>query len=85
MTNETGSVQLMKRETIRQLAHKLKQAGVDKETGVTLSLMVRRPGGADQLMNWMEQNPRAPLEALYDKAREIQNATKMDDHRNAAS
>ena len=85
MTTEAGSVQLMKRETILQLAHELKQAGVDKETGVTLSLMVRRSGGAEQLMDWMERNPQAPLEALYNKAWEIQNATKPDEHRNTAS
>ena len=75
---------MTKNETIRQLAQKLKLAGVDKETRVTLSLMVRRPGGAEQLIDWMAQNPKAPLESLYDKVREIHNATKMDEHRNTA-
>ena len=73
---------MMKHETIQQLARKLKQAGVDKETGVTLSLMVRRPGGAEQLMEWMEQNPAAPLQSLYDKAREIHSATRQTEHKN---
>ena len=70
----------MKNETIRQLARMLKQAGLDKESGVTLSLMVRRPGGAERLMDWMSQNPNAAHEKLFAKAREIHKATMAQEH-----
>ena len=72
---------MTKQETIRKLAHKLKQAGVDKETGVTLSLMVRRPRGAEQLMAWIEQNPKAAHEEIFDKAREIHKATMTEERK----
>ena len=70
------------RDTIRELAHMLRLAGVDKETGITLSLMVRRPGGAEQLMDWMEMNPTASEADICDKAREIHEATRTGE-RNA--
>ena len=64
------------RDTIRELAHMLRLAGVDKETGITLSLMVRRPGGAEQLVEWLEMNPTASIEEICDKAREIHESTR---------
>lgn len=68
------------KDTIRELAHMLRLAGIDKEDGITLSLMVRRPGGAEQLMDWMEMNPEASVEKIYEKAREIHRATRTAEH-----
>lgn len=64
-----------KKATIRTLMQALKRAGMDGESAVTISLMVRRPGGAEQLMNWMSQNPKATHEEIFDKTREIHKIT----------
>ena len=58
-------------ETIKRLAYALKDAGVDKDTGVTISLRLRKPGKAELLLAWLEQNPTSTPEEICQKSREI--------------
>ena len=59
------------RETIRALAHSLRIAGVDQNTGLNVSLRLRRPGKAEQMIAWIEQNPEATPEKICEKSREL--------------
>ena len=68
-----------KRDTIRALAHCLKLAGVDKTTALNISLRVRRPGGAEQMMAWIEQNPNATVGEICEKSSEIHEATMAEE------
>ena len=62
---------MKKEDTITRLARSLKVAGVDKETGITISLRLRRPGKAEQLIEWLEQNPSVTPEEICKKSREL--------------
>ena len=72
-------------EIIKRLAYALKDAGVDKDTGVNISLRLRKPGKAEQLLEWMEQNKTATPEEICQKSREIakhslEEALEQDEH-----
>lgn len=68
-----------KQDTIRALAQCLKLAGVDKTTALNISLRVRRLGGAEQMMAWIEQNPGATPSEICVKSREIHRATMAEE------
>ncbi len=68
-----------KKDTIQELAHSLKLAGVDRDTALTISLRVRHPDGAEQLMAWIEQNPEATPIEICVKSREIHRATMAEE------
>jgi len=70
-----------KRNTISELVHKLRLAGIDMETGITISLMLNQPGEAEQLMAWMDLNPEATVEDIGDKTLEIHKATADEEER----
>ncbi len=56
------------RQQIRRLALALKERGVDKESGVIISLQVRNGDKRDRLMSWMRENSSATPEEIMDKA-----------------
>ena len=58
-------------DVITQLGRRLKAAGVDLETALTISLRVRRPGGAEQMIEWLDKNPGATLYEICVKSDEI--------------
>ena len=58
------------RETVSRLAQLMKAAGVDRDTALNISLRLRHPGLADQLIDWMEKNKATPVE-ICEKALEI--------------
>ena len=59
---------------ITELAKKLKMAGVDKETGITVSLRLRKPGKAEAMIDWLEKNRTATPEEICRKSRELAKA-----------
>ena len=56
------------RQEIRKLAKALKARNVNEQTGVIISLQVRKDGKRDRLMRWMEENPDATADEIEDKA-----------------
>ena len=72
-----------KRKTIRALAHYLKLAGVDRDTALNISLRVRRPGGAERMMAWMDLHPEATVDEICDKSGEIHKATMAEERAKA--
>ena len=65
------------RETIRELAHYLKTANVDKDTAVNISLRVRKFGQAERMIAWLKQNKTATVEEICAKSREIHREGNM--------
>lgn len=57
------------RQEIRKLARALKARGVDKDSGVIISLQVRKDGKRDRLLQWMADNPEATPSEIMEKAR----------------
>ena len=57
-------------DTITSLFRHLKAAGVDGETALTISLRLRKPGKAEQMVKWLEQHKATPKE-ICEKSREI--------------
>lgn len=60
-----------KEETITRLAQLLKAADVDRDTALTVSLRLRKPGKAEQMIEWLEQNKVVTPEEICAKSREI--------------
>lgn len=61
----------MSMDPIIELGRKLKEARVDRETAVSISLMVREGDRRKQLMAWMEENPQATPAEICKKARAL--------------
>ena len=61
----------MSMDPIIELRRKLKEARVDRETAVSISLMVREGDRRKQLMAWMEENPQATPTEICKKARAL--------------
>ena len=61
----------MSMDPIIELGRKLKEARVDRETAVSISLMVREGDRREQLMAWMEENPQANPAEICKKARAL--------------
>ena len=58
-------------DTITRLARALKAADVDYDTALNISLRLRRPGKAEKLISWLEENKTATPEEISDKSAEI--------------
>ena len=64
-------------ETIKRLAQLLKDAGVDYDTAFITSLRLRRPGKAEQMIEWLERNRSATVEEICEKREEIARITGL--------
>lgn len=65
---------MKKEETITTLARKLKEAGVDRDTALNVSLRLRNPGKAEKMIEWLVQNKTATPMEISDKSAEIARA-----------
>jgi hypothetical protein len=50
--------------TIMKLARLLKSAGVDRDTALNISLRLRAPGKAEQMIEWLEAHKTATPEDI---------------------
>ena len=67
---------------IGELARLLKLAGVDKETALNISLMVRTQRNNRKMVAWMEANQEATAHEICKTAREINQGGDDADEQN---
>lgn len=58
-------------KTIYKLGTLLKEAGMEQEDALTVSLIVSRPGRAQKLIEWLEAHPKATHEEIGSKALDL--------------
>ena len=58
-------------QQISALAKKLKERGVDQQSGLIISLEMRKGNKRARLMQWMEDNPEATAEEIMEKSSEL--------------
>ena len=58
-------------ETIERLARLLKDAGIDYHTALITSLLLRHPGKAELMIEWLEKHKTATIEEIIKKRNEL--------------
>lgn len=61
----------MNEDTITRLARALKAVDVDRGTALNISLRLRKPGKAEEMISWLEQNKTATPEEICLRSRAI--------------
>ena len=69
-------------EMIGELAKLLKMTGVDKETALNVSLMVRTQRNNRKMVAWMEANKEATVHEICKTAREINQGSDDAEEQN---
>ena len=59
-------------KTIYKLGTLLKEAGMDREDAMTVSLIVSRPRRAQKLIEWLKEHPKATHEEIGSKSLDLE-------------
>lgn len=63
--------------TITKLAQLLKTAGVDKDTALNISLRLRHPGMAEQMIEWLDAHKESTPAEISQQSRKIASARRI--------